>query len=49
MLALDRRAQKIDLVSQLGDVKRVKHEKAPLVLAILITMVALPALGFIPI
>ena len=36
------------LVSMLGDVKRVKHEKARLVLVILITMVALPALGVIP-
>jgi len=33
------------LVSRVGDVKRIKHEKASLVLTVLAAMIALPALG----
>jgi len=36
------------LVSRVGEVRRIKHEKAPLVLGVLALMVALPALGLAP-
>jgi di/tricarboxylate transporter len=36
------------LVSQVGDVGRVKHEKAPVALLILVAMIALPSLNIIP-
>jgi di/tricarboxylate transporter len=36
------------LVSQVEDVVRVKHERAPVALAILVAMVALPAFNIIP-
>jgi len=36
------------LVSRVGEVKRIKHEKAPFVFAVLLVMVLLPALGIAP-
>jgi len=36
------------LVSRVGEVKRIKHEKAPFVLIVLVGMVVLPALEIVP-